>query len=285
MLSRGPALIQDAWRERRAIAAFSAYTLESVLAICRAAERTGQPVLIQAGASAFRSAGRETLAAVALAAAGSSSAPVGVHLDHSRDLEEIRACISLGYTSVMVDGSPLPFDENVSLTRTVVEEAHAAGVWVEAELGAVAGDEDASGAAEPIALTDPNQAAAFAAATGVDALAVAIGTVHGLTALPVHVDLPLLACIAAVTPVPLVLHGGSGLPDDELQAAVRGGMAKVNINAELRRAYLAALQEAFAAGGDDVAALQVRAVDAMTDLAAEKQRLLAGLRGPSGKRT
>jgi ketose-bisphosphate aldolase len=275
MLSQGPAMIRDAWRDRRAIAAFSTYTLESTLAICRAAERTGQPVLIQAGASAFRSAGRRTLAAVALEAAREAAIPVGVHLDHSRDPDEIRACIALGYSSVMIDGSHLPFDENVALTRTVVEEAHAEGVWVEAELGALAGDEDASGATEAIGLTEPEQAADFAHATGVDALAVAIGTVHGFTTRPVHVDLERLDRIAAVTPVPLVLHGASGLPDHDVQAAVRAGMAKVNINAELRRAYLDALAWALAEGGDDIAALQTRAIAAMIDLAAEKQLLLA----------
>lgn len=277
MLSEGNGMIVDARRDRRAVAAFSTYTLESTLAVCRAAERTGQPVLIQAGASAFRSAGRSTLAAVALAAAREAGAPVGVHLDHSRDLEEIRECIRLGYTSVMFDGSHLPFAENVRLTRTVVDEAHAAGVWVEGELGAVAGDEDVSGATEAEALTDPAEAAEFARATGVDALAVAVGTVHGFTPEPVHVDLERLERIAAVTDVPLVLHGGSGLPDEELLAAVRAGVAKVNINAELRRAYLAAAARAIAAGGDDVARLQTEAIAAMVEVAVSKQRLLAGL--------
>lgn len=275
MLSHGTELIREAWRERRAIAAFSTYTLESTRAICAAAEQTGLPVLVQAGASSFRAAGRETLAAVALAAAREASVPVGVHLDHSRDLEEIRACIALGYTSVMVDGSHLPFEENVALTRIVVEEAHAVGVWVEAEIGAVAGDEDVSRSAEAITLTEPDEAAAFTERTGIDALAVAVGTVHGFTTRPVHVDLDRLRRIAAVTPVPLVLHGGSGLPDEELQAAVRGGMAKVNINAELRRAYLGALTASLAEGGDDVASLQERAIAAMVQLASEKMRLLA----------
>jgi ketose-bisphosphate aldolase len=274
MLSSGAGIVRDAWRDRRAICAFSTYTLESTLAICRAAEQTGQPVLIQAGVSAFRSAGRRTLAAVALEAAREAATPVGVHLDHSRDLDEIRACIALGYTSVMVDGSSLPFGENVALTRIVVQEAHAAGVWVEGEIGALAGDEDASGHTSGLALTSPEQAADFALATGVDALAVAVGTVHGFTTRPVHLDLGRLDRIAAVTPIPLVLHGASGVSDGDLQAAVRAGMAKVNINAELRRAYLGALAEALAEGGDDVAALQTRAIAAMSDLAAHKQRLL-----------
>jgi len=223
-------MIKEAWERRCAIAAFSTYTLESTVAICRAAERTGLPVIVQAGARAFRVTGRETLAAVALAAAQEASASVGVHLDHSRDLGEIRACIALGYPSVMIDGSHLPFADNMARTRTVVEEAHAAGAWVEAELGALTGDEDVSGDAEAAALTDPEQAAEFAAQTGVDALAVAVGTVHGFTSRPGHVNLARLERIAALTPVPLVLHGASGLPERELLAAVRCGMAKVNIN-------------------------------------------------------
>lgn len=272
MLARGTQILLDARRSGRAVPAFTTYTLESTRAICEAAERTGLPVILSAGSSSFRGSSRAMLAAAAVAAAREASVPVGVHLDHSTDLDEIRACLGLGYTSVMYDGSNLPFDENVALTKTVVAEAHAAGVWVEAELGGVAGDEDASTGAQAGELTDPDAAAAFVAQTGVDAVAAAVGTVHGYTTATVHVDLDRVRAISTRTRIPFVLHGASGLSDDELAAAVAAGVAKVNINAELRRAYLAALD---GNGGDDIARLQARVVAAMADVAAEKLVLLS----------
>jgi ketose-bisphosphate aldolase len=275
-LAAGSRILADARAQGRAVPGFTAYTLEGIRAIREAAERLGLPVIVQAGSSSFRGVGRDSLAAAALAAARQASVPVGVHLDHSRDREEISACIALGYTSVMIDGSHLPFEENVALTRAVVDEAHAAGVWVEAELGGLAGDEDASSDAVSAALTDPEEAAAFARRTGVDALAVAVGTVHGFSATPVVVDLDRLRAIAARVTVPLVLHGASGLPDHVLTAAVAAGVAKVNVNAELRRAYVDALAAGLAEGGDGVSALQERAVAAMAAVAADRLALLAG---------
>jgi ketose-bisphosphate aldolase len=278
MLARGPALLHDARVAGRAVPAFTTYTLESTRAICAAAERTGLPVIIAAGSSSFRGVGRELLAAAALAAARAASVPVGVHLDHSTQPDEIAACIALGYSSVMIDGSHLPFEANVAITRAVVEQAHRAGVWVEAELAGVAGEEDASSDAVAGELTDPVQAAEFVRRTGVDALAAAVGTVHGFTAVPVHIDFERLRALERSVPVPLVLHGASGLDPGELTAAVAAGIAKVNINAELRRGYLAALSGALN-GGDDVPRLQDAAVAVMTDIAAEKLTLLAGQEG------
>jgi ketose-bisphosphate aldolase len=278
MLATGTTLLTDARAGRRAIAAITTYTLESTRAICLAAERTGQPVMLQAGSGSFGAVGRTPLAAAALASAREAAVPVGVHLDHCKDPAEIDACLELGYSSVMIDGSHLEFEQNVALTRAVVERAHAAGAWVEAELGALAGDEDSSGDVdvEAGAMTDPDQAAEFAARTGVDALAVAVGNVHGFTPVPVRLDLARLREIAAATPVPLVLHGASGLPEEDLLGAVAAGVVKVNINAELRRAHLTALAAGMAEAGDDVRALQHRAIEAMAKVAAEKIALLAG---------
>jgi ketose-bisphosphate aldolase len=276
MLARGPGILTNARAAGRAVAAFTTYTLESTRAICQAAERVGLPVILSAGSSSFRGSSRAILAAAAIAAAREAQVPVGVHLDHSTDLEEIRACLDLGYTSVMVDGSHLPFEENIALTRTVVDEAHAAGAWVEAELGGVAGDEDASTGAEAGELTDPEQAAAFVRRTGVDALAAAVGTVHGFTTAPVQVDLQRVRSICGLTDVPFVLHGASGLSDGELAAAVAAGVAKVNVNAELRRAYHGALAHAVGNGGDDMAGLQDLLVAAMADVAERKLTVLGG---------
>jgi len=273
MLARGPQILLEARAQGRAVPAFTTYTLESTRAICDAAEGTGLPVILAAGSSSFRGSSRAMLAAAAVAAASEASVPVGVHLDHSTDLDEIRACLELGYTSVMFDGSHLPFDENVALTRTVVAEAHAAGVWVEAELGGVAGDEDASTGAVAGELTDPDQAGDFVERTGVDALAAAVGTVHGFTTAPVQVDLGRIRAISSLAGIPFVLHGASGLSDPQLAAAVAAGVAKVNVNAELRRAYFAARD---GDGADDIPRLQTRLVAAMADVAAEKLVVLSG---------
>jgi ketose-bisphosphate aldolase len=276
MLADGTSMLRDLRRTGRAVAAITTYTLESTRAIVSAAEQAGQPVILQAGSSSYRAVGREVLAAACLAAARAASVPVGVHLDHSTDREEISACLGLGYTSVMVDGSYLPFEQNVSLTRAVVEEAHACGTWGEGELGALAGNEDSSSGATPGEMTDPDLAAEFVARTGVDALAVAVGNVHGFTDAPVRLDLELLGRIARVVGAPLVLHGASGLPDREVAEAVALGVVKVNVNAELRRAYVEALRAGLPASGDDVRALQRRAVAAMSAAVLDKIALLTG---------
>jgi tagatose 1,6-diphosphate aldolase GatY/KbaY len=175
---------------------------------------------------------------MALQAAHTSTAPVGVHLDHSRDLAEIEECTKAGYSSVMADVSPLPFEDDIALTRAAVAIAHPAGVWVEEELGAIPGDEDVStDATPPQTMTDPVGAAEFVERTGVDAPAVAVGNVHGLTSTPMSLDLQRLTAIQSAVPVPLVLHGASGLPHQQLSAAIDCGVAKVNINTELREAY------------------------------------------------
>jgi ketose-bisphosphate aldolase len=276
MLAKGVGLLAAAHSNGRALAAMTTYSLESTRAVCTAAEEVGLAVILQAGSSSFGAVGRELLAASALSAARDASVPVGVHLDHSTDVDEIRSCIALGYTSVMVDGSQLKFEANIALTRAVVDEAHAAGVWVEGELGPISGDEDSSTDAVAARLTDPDQAAEFVLRTGVDALAVAIGNVHGCTTTPVRLDLARLQAIATLTPVPLVLHGASGLSDEDLSNAVRVGVAKVNINAELRRAYLAALRAGLAQNDDDIRRLQELAIKAMIVVAKAKILLLAG---------
>ncbi|MHA5048687.1 class II fructose-bisphosphate aldolase [Streptomyces sp. SD15] len=242
--TEGLKALTTAYENGHALAGFVAYNLETVQGIVAAAEaRPDRPVLIQAGSSPFKHAGREPLMRLALDAAAHSEAPLGVHLDHSRDLDEITACLEAGYTSVMVDGSHLPFADNIALTREAVRRARDHGAWVEAELGALAGDEDVSTNADAsaAAMTDPSQAAEFVAETGVDALAVAVGNVHGFTANPVHLDLDRLSAIHSAVPIPLVLHGASGLPEHQLLGALARGVAKVNVNAELRRAYLQAV--------------------------------------------
>ncbi len=279
MLPHGTDALTRADREGRALPGFVAYNLETVQAIVAAAEETGRDVLLQAGSSAFKHAGRDALAAMAVRAARESEAAVGVHLDHCRDLAEIDACVEAGYTSVMIDGSHLPFAQNVALTRAAVARAHEAGVWVEGELGSLAGDEDVSTGATAAggAMTDPGQAAEFVAATGVDALAVAVGNVHGFTAEPIVLDLDRIAAIRDRVGVPLVLHGASGMPEEQLLGALARGVAKVNVNAELRRSYLLAVQERLPAAlpGSDTVALWSAGRAAVTATAVRLTRLLS----------
>jgi ketose-bisphosphate aldolase len=274
MLTRGLGHLQAAFRDGRAVAAFSAYNLEQVLAICRAAAQEQTYVILQAGSSAFAYAGQGPLVALALAVAHETPAQLGVHLDHSRELEEIRACLDAGYSSVMVDGSALPFEQNVALTRRVVELAHRYGAWVEAELGAVPGDEDRSGEAPGAELTDPARAQAFVEATHVDALAVAVGNVHGIPVRSVALNLERLAEIRQRTELPLVLHGASGLRDEQVQAAIGLGVAKINVNTELRRAYRAALLAVAAKprAGDSLGDLLEPTIGAVQAVAAQKIR-------------
>jgi tagatose 1,6-diphosphate aldolase GatY/KbaY len=226
-----------------AFAAFSVYNLEQAQAVSRAGAEEAFPIFIQAGSSAFGYSGYEPLVALALAVARTSAGQIGVHLDHSRDLEEIRRCLEAGYTSVMFDGSALPLEENVALTQQVVAEAHAAGAWVEAELAGIPGDEDRSGDVDSGLLTDPDVAEVFVRTTGVDALAVAIGNVHGVPRQPVALDLELLAAIRSTVSVPLVLHGASGLDDAQVLNAIQLGVAKINVNTELRHAFRNGLEQ------------------------------------------
>jgi ketose-bisphosphate aldolase len=276
-------LLRQIHAQRRAIVGFSIYNLEQGLAVVRAAEAEGVPVILQAGASAFRYSGREPLARLAQGLAESTGVPVGIHLDHARDLAQIDACLRLGYTSVMFDGSPLPIEQNIRLTREVVARAHLAGAWVEAELAGIAGDEDESAVKHAGALTDPDVAAGFVAATGVDALAVAVGNVHGIPDVPVSIDLQLLERIAGKVSVPLVLHGASALADTEVVAAIDLGVAKLNINSELRRAFRDALSASSRRehAGDDIAGILEPVIHAMQCVAQDKLRAFTAPRVPA----
>lgn len=277
MLLQGDSALHQAYDEGRAVGAFVAYNLEIAQGIVAAAEATGQPVFLIAGSSAFRHAGFGPLSTLAIELARESSASVGVHLDHSRSFDEVRACLERGYTSVMFDGAHLSLEENVSETIRVVETAHQYGAWVEAELVGLAGDEDVSIAATAGAMTDPSLAARFVDETGIDALSVAVGNVHGLSSEPVTIDFERLAILHEQVRVPLVLHGASGLDDDVVQRCLSLGVAKVNVNAELRRAFLQAVarevDQAIASG--DVAMLLGAGRQGVTAAATRAIQLLA----------
>ena len=259
-----------------AVAAFSVYNGEQVRGAVAAAESAGSAVLLQAGSSSFAHLGRPGLIALALTAAEESTQHVGVHLDHSRDRSEVEHCLRAGYTSVMIDGSHLGFADNIAFTSDVVALARSYGAWVEGELAGTAGDEDASTSVTAATLTDPDLAVEFVARTGVDALAVAVGNVHGLSSDLPRLDLDRLAWIAERVPVPLVLHGASGVDGEDLREAVRLGVAKVNINTELRRAFLGALPAPGFLGSDSLPAALAPAMAAVEAVCGEWIGQLAG---------
>lgn len=224
-------LLEASRRSRRAVCAFNVSILEHAEAIVSGAEAAQRPVILQISQNAVRyHDALEPLLRATLTAAEQAPVPAIVHLDHADDRALISRAVELGIHSVMYDGSVLPYDENVETTRLVVDECHAAGVFVEAELGEVGGKD---GVHAPGARTRPDEAAGFVDATNVDALAVAVGTSHAMTTREAHVDADLIATLATAVPVPLVLHGSSGLIDAELTRAVLAGMTKINISTHL----------------------------------------------------
>src|ERR1700677_5001742 len=236
----GPALAAG-----RGVCAFNVIGIEHAEAIARGAEGANAPVILQISENCVAYHGAlEPIARACLAVARSATVPVAVHLDHAADAELIHAAAGLGIGAVMFDASRRPYEENVLATAEVVAWCHRRGVWVEAELGEIGGK---NGVHSPLARTDPAEAAGFVAATGVDALAVAIGSSHAMLTRDAHLDNALITAIAAVAGVPLVLHGSSGVPDEGLVAAVRHGMVKINIATQLNKVLTGTVRAVLAA--------------------------------------
>ncbi|GAA1759394.1 class II fructose-bisphosphate aldolase [Nonomuraea bangladeshensis] len=223
------------------VGAFNVIQLEHATAIVAGAESLGLPVVLQISENCVRYHGAlEPIALGALAVARRAAVPVAVHLDHATDRALVEEAVELGLGSVMYDASALPDEDNVRTTAEVAAWCHERGVWVEAELGEVGGKD---GVHAPGARTKPHEAVDYVARTGVDALAVAVGTSHAMTTKSAELDLGLIAELRAAVPVPLVLHGSSGVPDDTLRAAVRHGMKKVNIATHLNKAFTGAIRD------------------------------------------
>jgi len=247
-----------------AIGAFNVYNLEGVQAVIGAAEAAHSPVMLQIHPTALAHGGTP-LIALCLEAGREAAVSVAVHLDHSTSPAAIRTALAAGISSIMADGSSLDYAANVDFTRDMTALAHAAGAAVEAELGRISGTEDGLTVADIEArMTDSDQAAAFVAATGVDALAVCIGNVHGHYPGEPHLDLDRLAAIGERVQVPLVLHGTSGLPDAMIGQLVARGVCKFNVNTEVRMAYLDAVKTRFGEPPPpDLLDIMQRAVEAM----------------------
>jgi fructose-bisphosphate aldolase, class II len=234
----------DAASDGRGLAAFNVITLEHAEAIVHGAEQAGQPVILQVSQNAVRYHGAlEPLAAALRAIAADADVPVSLHLDHVEDRDLLRPAVTVGFSSVMVDAGRLRYAENVAETAEAARWLHAESLFVEAELGYVGGkDTQTVSAHAPGARTDPMQAAEFVADTHVDALAVAVGSSHAMTSRTATLDFGLIEALRDTVPVPLVLHGSSGVADDDLQRAVRAGVVKVNVGTALNVAFTDAIR-------------------------------------------
>lgn len=249
-LSRLSELLLPAASQGKAVCAFNVFSLEHGEAIITGAERVGLPVVLQISENAVRYHGAlEPILLATLALARSADVAAVVHLDHATDADLVRAAAALGATSVMFDASAVPYEENVAATRELVTHCHDHGVEVEAELGEVGGKD---GVHAPGVRTDPREAAEFVAATGVDALAVAVGSSHAMIEATAELDLDLIAALRVSVPVPLVLHGASGVPDVDMVRAARAGMSKINIATQLNVAFTGAVRTTLADDPDMV---------------------------------
>ena len=263
------AMFERAYKEGYAIGAFNVNNMEIIQGIMEAGTEEKAPLILQVSAGARKYAGQNYIVKLIEAGLLEADLPVVLHLDHGADFDICKACIDDGFTSVMIDGSHLPFEENVAVTRRVVEYAHDRGVWVEAELGRLAGVEETVSSRESV-YTDPEEAETFVARTGCDSLAIAIGTSHGPCKFSgeARLDFERLDAIAARLPgVPLVLHGASsvpqeavaavnahggnvagasGVPEDLLRRAAASAICKINIDTDLRLAVTAAIRNLLA---------------------------------------
>ena len=243
-LARTADLVAAAYRSGTGVVAFNVITLEYAEAIVAGAEKANRPVILQLSENAvkFHHGRLAPIAAAAIAVATAATIPASVHLDHVENVALLHASAENGVSSAMFDAAKLDYDANVEATRAAAEWAHQRGIFLEAELGEVGGKD---GAHAPGVRTDPAEAAAFVAATGVDALAVAVGSSHAMSERTASLDFDLIGRLRSAVPVPLVLHGSSGVADDDIRKAVSAGITKINVGTLLNvqfteavRAYL-----------------------------------------------
>ncbi|MEM2912151.1 MAG: class II fructose-1,6-bisphosphate aldolase [Candidatus Bathyarchaeia archaeon] len=304
MLVSNRDLLLAAKRGAYAVGAFNIQNLESFLAVVEAAAEEKSPVIVAVTPGAIKYAGLNYLAKLVRSAAESSPVPMSLHLDHGEDLETVSKCLEAGFTSVMIDGSHLKFEENVALTKRVVDLAHPKGVSVEGELGRLAGVEEKTVEEREAVLTDPGDAERFVRLTGVDALAVSIGTSHGAYKFKgePQLDFERLKLIREKVDVPLVLHGASsvptwiiekaakygaqlagakGIPEEHIKKAISLGITKINIDTDLRLAFTATVREVLATSSKEFDPRKILgpAKEAMKEVVKGKMRLF----GSSGK--
>jgi len=238
-------MLLDAQKGGYAVGAFNVENMEMVMAVISAAEKTHAPVMLQTTPSTVRYAGLDLFFANVSAAARNSSIPIALHLDHGSSFELAMQAIHAGYTSIMIDGSQLSFEDNIALSKRVADVAQACGLPVEAELGKVGGKEDDLDCVADTN-TNPAEAKEFVERTGISSLAVAIGTAHGFYEGTPVLDKERLSEIRSITTIPLVLHGASGLSDSDVKDCIKRGICKVNFATELRVAFTDGIKELLA---------------------------------------
>lgn len=238
MLVTTKEMLLDAQAGHYAVGAFNVESLEFVMAVIKAAEDKKSPVIMQTTPGTVKYANLDYFAAMCKVAADAASVPVAIHLDHGDGFDRCVQAMHAGYTSVMIDGSHVPFEDNIALTASVTKVAAPLGIPVEPELGKVGGKEDDGPAVEgENPYTDPDEAEEFVARTGCGSLAVGVGTAHGVYKGTPHIEQGVLKEIRSRLEIPLVLHGTSGVPDDQVAEAIRNGICKVNYATELRQAF------------------------------------------------
>jgi fructose-bisphosphate aldolase class II len=244
-LSRTGELVAAARDAGSGVGAFNVITVEHAEGITAGAELAGAPAILQISQNAVRyhEGHVEPLAAACARLAETAGVPIALHLDHVDDLGLLHRAADAGFSSAMYDASHLDYADNLAATRSAAAWAHDNGLWLEAELGEVGGKD---GVHSPTARTKPAEAAAYVSGTGVDALAVAVGSSHAMTTKSARLDIDLIGEIRAATPVPLVLHGSSGVLDDDLRQAVAAGLTKINVGTQLNVAFTAAVRQALA---------------------------------------
>jgi fructose-bisphosphate aldolase class II len=232
-------LLQKAKREGYAVGAFNLNNMEIAQAIIETAEEERSPVIMQASQGAIQYAGIDYIAAIARAAAEKATVPVSLHLDHGTSFEQNVECVRAGFSSIMFDGSKLPLQENIAITKRICEIAHIVGVSVEGELGQIGkiSDKITKEQLEKMK-ADPKEAQEFVKQTGIDALAIAVGNIHGMQKQEAEIDVPRIETIRKLTNIPLVLHGASGIPNESVRQAIKAGICKINIDTELRKAFV-----------------------------------------------
>ncbi|HLR21605.1 MAG TPA: class II fructose-1,6-bisphosphate aldolase [Tissierellaceae bacterium] len=242
MLMTGKELLLDAQKNKYAVGAFNINNMEIMQAIIGAAEELDSPAIIQASQGGLKYAGVEYIAELGKLAGDKSHVPVALHLDHGTDFKQITQCIRNGFTSVMIDASQYPLEENIERTKKIVEIAHAVGISVEAELGKIGGTEDDIIVNEREAtFTDPEEAKMFVEETGIDSLAIAVGTAHGVYRGEPKLDFDRIKAIRELVDIPLVLHGSSGVAEESLKKAISLGICKINIDTDIRASFAKAV--------------------------------------------
>ena len=244
-------LLLDAQKNGYAVGAFNVENMEMVQAVIAAAEELRSPVIMQTTPSTLKYADADYFYANVAIAAKKATVPVVMHLDHGSGFDLAMKAFRAGYTSIMIDGSHSVLEENIAITKAVVDACHAAGVPVEAELGKVGGKEDDLDGGNG-GFTEPEEAVSFVEETGVDSLAVAIGTAHGVYKGIPKLDVERLSQIREVVSIPLVLHGTSGIPDEDVKECIRRGICKVNYATDLRIAFTEGVKEVLAAKPDTI---------------------------------